>query len=266
MTTSPQTPQEAIATASAGGAKIVDIRFTDLFGIWQHFSIPAREFTLDLFDEGIGFDGSSVRGFQEIHESDMLLIPDASTAFMDPVLEVPTLAIICDIYDPITLQPYTRDPRYVAKKAVAYMKQTGIADLSYWGPEAEFFIFDDVRYESTPYSSFYAVDSREAWWNSGQDLGPNLGAQIPPKRGYFPCPPADTMQDVRSDMLLTLEQAGVPVEVHHHEVATAGQSEIDLRYDTLLRTADNLLKYKYLIKCVARRHGLTATFMPSPLL
>ncbi len=265
MTTGIQTPQEAIAAASAGGAKIVDIRFTDLFGIWQHFSIPAREFTPELFDEGIGFDGSSVRGFQEIHESDMLLIPDASTAFMDPVLEAPTLAIICDVYDPITRQPYTRDPRYVAKKAVAYMKQTGIADISYWGPEAEFFIFDDVRYESTPYSSFYAVDSREAWWNSGEDLGPNLGAQIPPKRGYFPCPPADTMQDVRSDMMLVLEEAGVPVEVHHHEVATAGQSEIDLHYDTLLRTADNLLKYKYLVKCVARRHGLTATFMPKPL-
>ena len=265
MTNSIHTPEEAIAAASESGAKIVDIRFTDLFGVWQHFSIPAREFTKELFDDGLGFDGSSVRGFQEIHESDMLLLPDASTAFMDPVLEVPTFVIICDVYDPITLQPYTRDPRYVAKKAVAYMKQTGIADLSYWGPEAEFFIFDEVRYESTAYSSFYAVDSREGWWNSGNDLGPNQGGQIPPKRGYFPCPPADTMQDVRSDMLLTLEQAGVPVEVHHHEVATAGQSEIDLRYDTLLRTADNLLKYKYIIKNVARNHGLTATFMPKPL-
>ena len=259
------TPQQAIAAAKAGKAQIVDIRFTDLFGTWQHFSIPVNEFTEELFKNGIGFDGSSIRGFQQIHESDMLLIPDATTTFMDPVLDIPTLVIICDIYDPVTLEPYSRDPRYVARKANDYMIQSGIADLSYWGPEAEFFIFDDVKYESTPYSSYYAIDSREGWWNSGEDLGPNLGGQIQAKRGYFPVPPVDTLQDVRSDMMLTLQAAGIPVEAHHHEVASAGQSEIDLRYDTLLNTSDNLLKYKYLVRTVARRHGLTATFMPKPL-
>ena len=187
------TPQQAIAAAKAGKAQVVDIRFTDLFGTWQHFSIPVNEFTEELFKNGIGFDGSSIRGFQQIHESDMLLIPDASTTFMDPVLNIPTLVIICDIYDPVTLEPYSRDPRYVARKANDYMQQTGIADMSYWGPEAEFFIFDDVKYESTPYSSYYAIDSREGWWNSGEDLGPNLGGQIQAKRGYFPVPPVEIL-------------------------------------------------------------------------
>lgn len=243
--------------------QIVDLRFTDLPGIWQHFSIPARELTEELFEEGIGFDGSSIRGFQEIHESDMLLMLDPTTAFVDSVLEVPTLAIICDVYDPVTRQPYSRDPRYIAKKAEAYLKQTGIADVSYWGPEAEFFIFSDVRYGSSANSSFYYVDSPEGWWNSGKS--PNLGGQIPPKRGYFPVPPADTLQDVRSKMVLALEAAGVPVEVHHHEVATAGQAEIDMRFDSLTRMADNLMIYKYIVKNVARKNGLTATFMPKPL-
>ncbi|GAB4545213.1 MAG: type I glutamate--ammonia ligase [Anaerolineae bacterium] len=246
-------------------AQMVDFRFTDLPGMWQHFSMPARELTEDLFEEGIGFDGSSIRGFQEIHESDMILIPDPNTAFMDQVLEVPTLVIICDIYDPVTRQPYSRDSRYVARKAEAYLKQTGIADVSYWGPEAEFFLFNDVRYGGSANSAFYYVDSREGWWQSGQDLGPNLGAQIPPKRGYFPVPPTDTMQDVRSKIVLALEAVGVQVEVHHHEVATAGQAEIDMHFDTLTRMADNLMIYKYIIKNVARQNGLTATFMPKPL-
>ena len=259
------TPLEAIALAKEQVAKIVDLRFTDPFGVWHHFSMPVRELTQELFEEGIGFDGSSIRGFQDIHESDMILYPDASTAFGDPVLEVPTLAIICDIYDPIKRQPYTRDPRFVAKKAEAYLQQTGIGEVSYWGPEAEFFLLDEVRYNSSSNSAFYVVDSKEGWWNSGAAQGAGLGGQIPPKRGYFPAPPTDTLQDVRSKIVLTLEAAGIEVEVHHHEVATAGQAEIDLHFKSLLTMADNIIKYKYLIKNVARENGLTATFMPKPL-
>jgi glutamine synthetase len=244
---------------------MVDFRFTDLLGTWQHFSIPIRELTEDLFEEGMGFDGSSILGFQQIHESDMIVIPDAGSAFVDPILEIPTLVLVCNIYDPITLQPYNRDPRYVAQKAEAYLKQTGIADISYWGPEAEFFLFNDVRYSSTPHTSFYSVDSAEGWWNSGNDLGPNLGGQIRAKRGYFPTPPADTHQDTRSKIALAIEECGVPVELHHHEVATAGQSEIDLRFGTLTHMADSIILYKYIVKNVARKNGLTATFMPKPL-
>jgi glutamine synthetase len=245
--------------------QMVDLRFTDLPGTWQHFSIPARELTEELFEEGIGFDGSSIRGFQEIHESDMILMLDPDTAFVDQVLEMPTLVVICDVYDPVTRQPYSRDPRYVAKKAEAYLKQTGIADVSYWGPEAEFFMFSDVRYSSGANSAFYYIDSVEGWWKSGEELTPNLGAQIPPKRGYFPVPPADTQQDVRSKIVMALEAVGVPIEVHHHEVATAGQAEIDMRFTALTRMADNLMIYKYMVKNVARKNGLTATFMPKPL-
>ncbi|MFQ5343048.1 MAG: type I glutamate--ammonia ligase [Anaerolineae bacterium] len=259
-------PKTAADVVKMGAeVKMVDLRFTDPFGVWHHFSLPARELTEDLFEEGIGFDGSSIRGFQEIHESDMILIPDPESAFVDPFLEVPTLAIICDIHDPLTRQPYSRDPRYVAKKAEAYLKQTGIADLSFWGPEAEFFLFDDVRYGGSTNSSFYFVDSREGWWNSGKELNPNFGGQIPPKRGYFPVPPTDTLQDVRSKIVLALEAAGVDVEVHHHEVATAGQAEIDVRFGPLTNIADSLMIYKYIVKNVARQHGLTATFMPKPL-
>src|SRR5512134_679893 len=245
--------------------QMVDFRFIDLPGTWQHFSIPASTMEESLFEEGIGFDGSSIRGFKEINESDMLLFPDAGSAFIDPYLEVPTLVIICDVYDPITLQPYERDPRYVAKKAEAYLKQTGIATQSFWGPEAEFFLFNDVRYGGGTNSSFYYVDSEEGWWKSGEELKPNLGAQISPKRGYFPTPPADTLQDIRSKIVLALIAAGVDVEVHHHEVATAGQCEIDMRFDTLVTMADSLTKYKYIVKAVARTQGLTATFMPKPL-
>jgi glutamine synthetase len=245
--------------------KIVDLRFIDLPGTWQHFSIPASTMDESLFEEGIGFDGSSIRGFKEINESDMLLLLDPDTAFVDPYLEIPTLVIICDVYDPITRQPYERDPRYVARKAEAYLKQTGIATQSYWGPEAEFFLFNDVRYGGGTNSSFYYVDSDEGWWKSGEDLKPNLGAQIAPKRGYFPTPPADTLQDVRSKIVLAMIAAGVDVEVHHHEVATAGQCEIDMRFDSLVTMADKLTKYKYIVKAVARANGLTATFMPKPL-
>ena len=245
--------------------KMVDLRFTDLPGIWQHFTLPATQLAEELFTEGIGFDGSSIRGFQEIHESDMLLIPDPNTAFVDPVLEVPTMAITCDVYDPLTRQPYSRDPRYIVKKAEAYLKQTGIADISYWGPEAEFFIFNDVRYGTGTNNAFYYVDSQEGWWQSGEELGPNLGAQIPPKRGYFPVPPTDTLQDLRSKMVLALQDAGITIEVHHHEVATAGQAEIDMKFDEMLKMADNVMLFKYIIKNVARQHGFTVTFMPKPL-
>jgi glutamine synthetase len=250
----------------AGRVQMVDLRFTDLLGQWHHFSVPASEVGEGLFRDGIGFDGSSIRGFQEIHESDMLLIPDAATAFVDPVLEVPTMDVICDIYDPITRQPYTRDPRHVAKKAELYLKQTGIADVSYWGPEAEFFLLSDVRYGGTTNSQFYHVDSPEGWWNSGNGSnGRNSGAQIPAKRGYFPVPPVDTLQDVRSRITLSLLEVGVPVEVHHHEVATAGQTEIDVRFGPLARLADTMMVFKYIVKNVAKAYGLTATFMPKPL-
>ena len=249
----------------AKSVKMVDLKFTDLMGMWHHFTIPAAELVEDIFEEGIGFDGSSIRGFQEIHESDMILKPDPCTAFNDVIYEVPTMSIICDIYDPITLQPYTRDVRYVAKKAEAYLQQTGIADVSYWGPELEFFMFDDVRYGGGTNSQYYYVDSREGWWNSGKEGAPNFGGQIPPKRGYFPVPPMDSMQDVRSKIVLALIDVGVPVEVHHHEVATAGQTEIDLRYGPLTRMGDIVQIYKYIIKNVAWANGLSATFMPKPL-
>jgi glutamine synthetase len=245
------------------GVQIVDLRFTDLLGTWHHFSLPARELNEELFEEGIGFDGSSIRGFQEIHESDMILMLDPDSAFLDQIFEVPTLVVICDIYDPVTRQPYSRDTRYVAKKAESYLRQTGIADISYWGPEAEFFLFDSVRYGGETNASFYFIDSVEGWWNSGMQDG--KGGQIPAKRGYFPVPPTDTKQDVRSRIVLALEAAGVPVEVHHHEVATAGQTEIDLHYAPLVRMGDSIMIYKYVAKNVARQHGLTATFMPKPL-
>lgn len=245
--------------------KMVDLRFTDMPGTWQHVTLPARELDEELFEEGHGFDGSAIRGFKEIHESDMLLLPDPTTAFIDPIFEVPTLVLVCDVSDPITRQPYNRDPRQVARKAETYLKQTGIASAGYFGPEAEFFLFNDVRYGTDTHSSFYHIDSQEGWWQSGFDLKPNFGGQIQPKRGYFPVPPADTLQDVRSRMVLAMESVGIDIEIHHHEVATAGQAEIDMRFDTLTRMADNTMIYKYLVKNVARQNGLTATFMPKPL-
>jgi glutamine synthetase len=242
--------------------KMLDFRFIDPFAVWHHFSFSAKEFSEDTFEEGLGFDGSSIRGFQAINESDMILFPDPTTAFIDPFFSVPTLVMICDIYDPITHQPYNKDPRYVAKKAEAFLKQTGIADQAFFGPEAEFFLFNNVAYTSGANTGFYQIDSAEGWWNTG---GGGLGGQVPAKRGYFPCPPVDSLQDVRSQMVLTMEDMGIEVEVHHHEVATAGQCEIDLRFDTLLRMADKLTMYKYVIKQVARKNGMTATFMPKPL-
>ena len=260
-----KTPSEVVQLARESGVKMIDLRFVDMPGTWQHFSIPARQFEESLFEDGMGFDGSSIRGFQEIHESDMLLMLDADTAFIDPVLEVPTMVIFCDVYDPVTRQPYSRDPRYVSKKAEAYLQQTGLATTSYWGPEAEFFMFNDVRYGGGTNSSFYYIDSVEGWWKSGEDLKPNFGAQIPQKRGYFPVPPMDTQQDVRSKIVMALEEVGVEVEVHHHEVASGGQAEIDMRFNTLRRMADSVMIYKYIVKNIARQNGLTATFMPKPL-
>ncbi|MFZ5878588.1 MAG: type I glutamate--ammonia ligase [Chloroflexota bacterium] len=258
---------KTIADALALGkdAKVIDLRFIDLPGQWQHVSLPARRLEEELFTEGMPFDGSSIRGFQEIHESDMLLMPDPESAFMDPVANIPTLVVTCDVYDPITLQPYPRDPRYVARKAEAYLKQTGIAETIFMGPEAEFFIFDNIRYSSNTYEAYYHIDSEEGWWNSGRSDKQNFGGQISPKRGYFPVPPTDTLQDVRTEIVLALEAAGVPMEVHHHEVATAGQVELGMRFTTLTRMADQLLMYKYIAKNVARKNGKTVTFMPKPL-
>jgi len=249
--------------------QVVDLKFNDLPGLWQHFSIPTAELDQDLnkgiWVDGIGFDGSSIRGFQKIQESDMNLYLDTSTAIVDPVCEIPTLSIICDIGDPLTRGPYSRDPRYIAKKAEAYLKKTGIATVSYWGPEPEFFIFDDIRFDSTQNASYYYVDSAEGEWNTGRDERPNLGYKPRYKEGYFPVPPHDTLQDLRSEIMNKARAVGVPVEKQHHEVATAGQAEIDMRYDSLTKMADNLMTLKYIIKNVCRKHGKVATFMPKPL-
>ncbi len=258
--------REVIAKAAEAGVKVVDFKFIDLPGLWQHFSIPLKDLTEDLFEEGIGFDGSSIRGFKQIHESDMLLMPDPATAVVDPVLKVPTLSLICDVVNPLTYDPYTRDPRYVAKKAEEYLVKTGIADTSYWGPEAEFYIFNDIRFDQTSHSGYYFIDSEEGVWNSGANGGkPNLGYRPRYKEGYFPVPPTDKLQDLRSEIMLKLIEAGINVEVHHHEVATAGQAEIDMRFDTLTKMADQVMLYKYIIKNVAYQNGYTVTFMPKPL-
>jgi glutamine synthetase len=245
--------------------RVVDVKFCDLPGTWQHFSIPAATLDEDMIKEGLGFDGSSIRGFQAINESDMLLMPDVSTAFVDPVLEVPTLSLTCDVYDPISLEPYSRDPRFIAFKAEEYLRTSGIATTCYWGPEAEFFIFNSVRYDQNAHEAYYHIDSDEGVWNSGANGKPNLGHRPRHKEGYFPVPPADRLQDVRSKIMLALIDAGVPVEVQHHEVATAGQAEIDFRFGPLVQTADRLMTYKYIVKNVCHNLGYTATFMPKPL-
>lgn len=248
---------------------VVDLKFNDLPGLWQHFSIPIEELSQNanegIWDEGIGFDGSSIRGFQKIHESDMNLYPDPSTAVLDPVCKVPTLNLVCDIYDPLTKQPYSRDPRYIAKKAERYLKKTGIADISYWGPEPEFFIFDDIRFDCNEQSSYYFIDSVEGQWNSGRDEKPNLGYKTRHKEGYFPVPPHDIFQDIRSEIMSRARAVGVPVEKHHHEVATAGQAEIDMRYAPLTKMADHLMMLKYVSKNVAKEHNKVLTYMPKPL-
>jgi glutamine synthetase len=243
--------------------KIVDVKLTDLFGQWHHMSMPIEAFSTELaFEEGIGFDGSSIRGFKSIENSDMILLADPDTALVDPVEEMPTLSLTCDVYDPITRQPFSRDPRYVARKAAAYLKETGIADKAYFGPEAEFFIFDQIMYSAGEYSSAYQIDSVEGPWNNGIF---GYGHSIPHKRGYFPVPPVDTLQGLRSQMVRTLIEAGVAIEVHHHEVGTAGQCEIDMRYGGLVKMADHVQLYKYIVKNVARKAGKTVTFMPKPI-
>jgi glutamine synthetase len=243
----------------------VDVKFCDLPGTWQHFSIPAGTLDEDMVKEGLGFDGSSIRGFQAINESDMILMPDLSTAFVDPVLASPTLSLTCNVYDPVTMEPYTRDPRFIAFKAEEYLKTTGIATTSCWGPEAEFYIFNSVRFEQNAHEGYYHIDSDEGIWNSGLDGRVNLGHRPRHKEGYFPVPPTDHLQDVRSKIMLAMIEAGVPVEVQHHEVGTAGQAEIDFRFGTLVQTADRLMIYKYIVKNVCHAQGLTATFMPKPL-
>ncbi|MDQ6711417.1 MAG: type I glutamate--ammonia ligase [Candidatus Dormibacteraeota bacterium] len=257
--------QSVIDLASKQGLKIVDLKFVDLIGTWQHFSIPVQELAKSLFEDGIGFDGSSIRGFQHIHESDMLLIPDASTAIVDPACRVPTMSITCDVFDPITREPYSRDPRYVAKKAEAYLATTGIADTSFWGPECEFYIFNSMRFDQNQYSGMYEIDSVEGIWNSGNNHEPNLAYRPRFKEGYFPVPPTDKLQDLRSQIVLKLIEAGIDVEVHHHEVGTAGQTEIDMRYGTLVTMADQVMLYKYIVKNVCAQNGFVATFMPKPL-
>jgi glutamine synthetase len=260
--------KEVLDIIKAEDIKMVDFRFTDLFGVWHHFRVSAKVVDEDIFEDGLGFDGSSIRGFQSIDESDMILIPDVTTAFVDPIFEVATMVIVCDVYDPITRQPYSRDPRGVAKKAEAYLKTTGVAETAFFGPEPEFFIIDTVRYGGGTNSGFYFIDSHEGFWNSGEELsrlGPNLGGQIPAKRGYFPAPPTDTLQDIRSLMVLAMESIGIVVEVHHHEVGTAGQCEIDMKFQTLTKMADQVMAFKYIIKNVARQNNMTATFMPKPL-
>src|SRR5205807_2954461 len=239
-------PKDVLAFAKENKVEIVDFKFVDLPGLWHHFSISMNELTLDLFEQGIGFDGSSIRGFQSIDESDMLLFPDPETTFLDPFTRIPTLSLTCNVSDPLTHEPYSRDPRYVARKAEAYLSKSGIADTSYWGPEIEFYIFDNIRFDQTYNCGYYYIDSEEGFWNSGDASKPNLGYKPRYKEGYFPVPPMDHQQDLRSEMVRTLEQCGIVVEIHHHEVGTAGQAEIDLRYNTLTKMADQVLMYKYI--------------------
>ncbi|MFZ1555777.1 MAG: type I glutamate--ammonia ligase, partial [Nitrospira sp.] len=256
--------REVLDFAKKNKVQVVDMKFVDLIGTWQHFTIPVSELTEGLFKDGSGLDGSSIRGWRAINNSDMLLVPDPATACMDPFCSVPTLSLIGNVVDPITREMYDRDPRFIAQKAEKYLQSTKIGDTSYWGPEAEFFIFDHARYDQTNHSAYYHIDSDEGVWNMGQE-GVNLGGKIRHKEGYFPVPPTDTQQDIRTEMILEMEKAGIATEKHHHEVATAGQAEIDIRFDSLLRTADKMMMFKYIVKNVARRHGKTVTFMPKPI-
>ncbi|OEU67162.1 MAG: type I glutamate--ammonia ligase [Desulfobacterales bacterium S5133MH16] len=259
------TPKQVLEFAKENEAKVVDLRFMDFPGVWQHFTVPLSELEESSFEDGFGFDGSSIRGWQPIHASDMLVVPDATTAKMDPFFEVPTLVLIGNIVDPVTRESYTRDPRYIAQKAEAYLKSSGIGDVAYFGPEAEFFIFDDIRFESSSNRAFYEIDSVEGIWNSGREECPNLGYKPRHKEGYFPVPPMDKFQDIRTEMLLTLEGLGIDVECQHHEVATAGQAEIDMRFKPLIQMGDQLVWFKYVLKNVAYKHNRTVTFMPKPL-
>lgn len=261
-----KTAKEVIDLVAKEGVEMLDLRFCDLPGKWQHFSMTPGQLTADSFEEGFGFDGSSIRGFQEIHESDMILIPDPTTAFIDPFIQRKTLVLNCWIHDPVTREPYSRDPRFIAKKAEDHLVATGVASTSFWGPEAEFYIFDSVRFDQTQNSGYYFLDSVEGAWNTGTDeVGGNLGHKPRYKEGYFPVPPNDHFQDLRTEMVLNLQKIGVDVEIHHHEVGTSGQAEIDMGYAPLLEMADNLILYKYVVKNTARAFGKTVTFMPKPI-
>ena len=265
-----KTPSEVLALCRENDVKAVDLRFLDFPGLWQHFTIPVDKLNEDVFEEGLGFDGSSLRGGQAINESDMLVVPEADTAFLDPFTALPTVAMICNIQDPITREDYSRDPRNVARKSVNYLKSSGCADTCFVGPEAEFFIFDDVHFDQTPNSSHYFVDSIEGQWNRGKNTravgeGPNLGHQLRHKEGYFPVPPADQMMDLRNEMMQTMIGMGLDVECQHHEVGTAGQAEIDLHYNDLVSMADHMMMYKYAVKNTAAKYKKTVTFMPKPI-
>jgi glutamine synthetase len=257
------TGKEVLETIRQQGIEFVDVKIVDLVGTWHHFTLPASEVDEETFSEGMPFDGSSLRGFREIEESDMVFLPDPETAFVDPFTAHPTLSMTGNVLEP-GLRPYRRDPRSVAQRAEAYLRESGIAERAYFGPELEFFVFDDVRYENEPHAAFFAIDAEEAHWGSG-DVGPNLAYRIRPKEGYAPATPQDTLHDLRSEMVKNLMQCGLRVERHHHEVAGAGQGEIGFHFDTLTRTADNLLLYKYVLRNTARRHQKTVTFMPKPL-
>ncbi|MFV1956887.1 MAG: type I glutamate--ammonia ligase [bacterium] len=259
------TPKEVLEFAKKNDVKMVDLKFMDLPGTWQHFGVPVSQLKEDSFEDGYGFDGSSIRGWQPIHASDMLVVPDPETAIMDPFASVPTLSLICNIVDPVTKESYTRDPRFVARKAENYLKSTGLGDTAYFGPEAEFFILDDVRFEQTANSAFYSVDSAEGWWNTGREENPNLGYKPRHGGGYFPCSPTDSTAAIRVEMVLVLESIGIEVEAEHHEVATAGQAEIDMKFSPLVEMSDQLMWFKYIVKNVARNNGKTATFMPKPI-
>lgn len=259
------TPKKVLAMCREKDVKAIDMRFMDFPGLWQHFTIPAGVLDESVFEDGLGFDGSSIRGWKAINESDMLVVPQPETASLDPFAKLPTLSMICNIQDPITREDYTRDPRNVARKAVNYLKSTGIADSCYIGPEAEFFIFDDIRFDQKQNSGFYYIDSFEGEWNRGRDEGPNLGYKLRYKEGYFPVPPADQLMDIRNDMMQTMIDCGLDVECQHHEVGTAGQAEIDLKFDKLVEMADKMMMYKYIVKNVARKYNKTVTFMPKPL-
>ena len=257
-------PKAVMDFVKEHNVQILDLRFTDIPGLWHHVSYPIGQLSESSFEEGFGMDGSSIRGWAAIHESDMLLIPDASKYILDPFTEAPTLVMVCDVIDPVTKQRYDRDPRYIARKAEMFLVSTGLADTAYFGAEAEFFIFDNVRFDQNEHEGYYFIDAEEGRWNSGREEN-NLGYRPRYKEGYFPVPPTDHYQDLRSEMALTMQNCGLEVECHHHEVATGGQTEIDLKFDSLIKSADAMMLYKYIAKNVANQYGKTVTFMPKPL-
>jgi glutamine synthetase len=261
----PKTAGDVLKMARDAGVKIVDFRFSDLLGTWQHTSKSIEDVTEDHFENGVGFDGSSIRGFQTIDVSDMLMMPDPESAQIDPYTTIPTMYVLSDIYDPVTRDRYPKDSRGVAQRAEKYLIDSGLGDTAFFGPEPEFYVFDNVQYHHTNESSFHSIDSVEGFWNTGRDEGPNLGYKIRPKSGYYPVPPHDTLMDLRSEMVLTMGELGIPVEIHHHEVGTAGQNEIDMRFATLSKMGDNTMTYKYVVRNTARKHGKVATFMPKPI-